>query len=487
MRAINFIILIFCVSLFSCESMEDTYGEFTEEGTPKHVGKVKDVTIEKGWNRLVFRWKNSIDPDVESVKVSWSIGEEFQEKILSSDKDTYATPADLGNFSYKCTVVSVNKEGKESLPETLYVRPYTKDHESIVGFGNIESERFFIGDKLILDLRKNLDFEKVEISYTSAGEIMKHELSQEDLDARFLVLDAVDKTKDVSVYRKINIPDCIDPIELDNYNIVENTTVSDAHFVYNLKRRYHLDKVDKEWMNSQEVLELDFDVNSFVHILNFPKLKTLKLGKNRFFQGVVRKPSVDDMVSSVYGINKAIELMGIEVIVSNDCFGIKDQLTAVTEEVPDMPVFVPHPDQSTFVYSWNNLEDEEREHFEYLYDQDVTTDWKPIDEDEDARTHEIIIDMQASKEISGVFISQSSYAGLNQNYRPEEVFISYSSDKMNWTDAYSVSVVQLGDAAGEKNFISFKEKLNTRYVRLMVKDRNAYGNKSIALSEFMVY
>ena len=49
---IKLAILFFTIGLVSCESLEDTYSDFSDGGRTRYLGKCKDVTTTRGWKRV---------------------------------------------------------------------------------------------------------------------------------------------------------------------------------------------------------------------------------------------------------------------------------------------------------------------------------------------------------------------------------------------------------------------------------------------------
>lgn len=63
------LLLLPLLLMTSCgESLFDTYKNFAGDGEIRYVGKVSDLTVSPGWQRILLDWKNSDDPIIDKME-----------------------------------------------------------------------------------------------------------------------------------------------------------------------------------------------------------------------------------------------------------------------------------------------------------------------------------------------------------------------------------------------------------------------------------
>ena len=77
-------LLIGILTIVSCESLEDTYKDYAGNGPIRYLGKCTDLTVRPGWNRLIVNWKNSPDPVIDKIKITWSKDGIVKEQLLNT-------------------------------------------------------------------------------------------------------------------------------------------------------------------------------------------------------------------------------------------------------------------------------------------------------------------------------------------------------------------------------------------------------------------
>lgn len=131
------------------ESLEDTYSDFAGDGKIRYVGKCSEIIVSPGWERLSLTWKNGTDATVENIKISWTGGDVERDTLL----DRTATSCELRNledFAYRIDVRAVGNDGRESLTETTYGRPYTEAHEVVRSFTRGITKFYMLNDQRAL-------------------------------------------------------------------------------------------------------------------------------------------------------------------------------------------------------------------------------------------------------------------------------------------------------------------------------------------------
>lgn len=151
-------LIVACFATACSESLEETYDEFSGDGMIRYVGKCADVEVNPGWERLQVVWKHNIDAAVEKVKITWvsdnGSGEMFVDPLSPDSEDLMDTVyiENLGDAMYTIQVKNVAVDGRESLVEEKYGRPYSYDHEDLRSFSRGVTAFSRMGDKLVVVL-----------------------------------------------------------------------------------------------------------------------------------------------------------------------------------------------------------------------------------------------------------------------------------------------------------------------------------------------
>ena len=59
--------LLACLSFAGCEDLEDTYEEYAGDGAVRYLAKCENLSVESGWERLIVKWDNKLDPNRNGV------------------------------------------------------------------------------------------------------------------------------------------------------------------------------------------------------------------------------------------------------------------------------------------------------------------------------------------------------------------------------------------------------------------------------------
>lgn len=150
MRKRKYIINLFAVAalLVGCgESLEDTYSDYAGDGKIRYVAKCTEVHATPGWERLLVEWINGTDATVDKIKVKWSCEDLKDSILLPSTTESYELK-NLTNGTYRFDVSAIDFAGNESLVETTYGRPYTREHEIMLAFTRGVVKPYFLKNKL---------------------------------------------------------------------------------------------------------------------------------------------------------------------------------------------------------------------------------------------------------------------------------------------------------------------------------------------------
>ena len=298
--------------IVGCEDLSDTYDEFAGDGRIRYLGRCGDVEVVPGWERLRVSWKNSMDATVKWTKITWQSEEDAQPFERLVERETVTEESELMDTIYlenlhdgiyTITVSNMAADSTESLVETLYVRPYTMDHEDLRSFTRGITNFYFIGEnsgKLVVLLDEtNENLRKVVLNYWGTDgkeytwDIQEHMTDtleywgmMTDIRDYMQILPEegvdIDFTKPVTVVREGRVPGCIDDVVFPDETLSRDERILSVAFTNWLVKNYGQDWEAKNVLNTIEEVELDYDMNSFQDLLYLPNLKKVVLGKNRF-------------------------------------------------------------------------------------------------------------------------------------------------------------------------------------------------------------
>lgn len=180
---IRFLVILF-ISAGCSESLEDTYDEYTDGGRIRYVGKCYDSEVVPGWESLTVKWKRATDEIAENIKVVWSLNDQKDSTLLKPTASSF-TLDKLTDGTYRFDITVLDNTGNESLIETVYGRPFTKNHEIVLTFTNVIAKSWQVGNKLVCRMDQWNDYiQKVILKYkNSQGEERTKELTKDDFIA----------------------------------------------------------------------------------------------------------------------------------------------------------------------------------------------------------------------------------------------------------------------------------------------------------------
>ncbi len=501
----KYILFIASLLLFTAcgESLEDTYKDYSGDGEIRYVGKIKDLVASPGWERITLKWTNSEDPIVDKVEVRWISDESRDSVFLPAGTTSYDITGITTTSSLQIEVMSVDKKLNESLAVTTYLRAYNPDHEVVQAFNRIVSRNFFLHDHLLLTfLGWDSQVVNAYLTYThkSTGKEDKFELTQDVVNQLHVDIPDVDSSKPVQLYRTGKIEDCDDLIVFDPFTL-DTEKLYNSDFKQELKRQFGYDEtVPDEFVNSTTSFDIDWDISDFADLLNFPNLKVLNLGKNRYVKesqvgtekakSVVSDPELCDWV-----ISELQKLNGLTVNRYDNHFqelaktsvtkemGHQDEPALQLLNLKDATVEVdPVEDEILTSLGWSS-------HEEALTDGNDNTSWMPYTRYA-STTFTITIQLKEPTLVHGMRLVQSYYVGSNANMQalnPANVFITKSANGSYYTIATNLEQTKLGNSTGEVNIIPFAKAEKTQYVRVKVTTPMYFKDYQVSLAGIDLY
>ena len=488
MKYFKLVFLLVAVMLLSCEDEKDSIDLFGGEGKSKIVGMSSELKVKTGWNRIFLSWENSLDPSIKNIEVTWTGNKESEVEILPGDATEYIIN-DLNNFDYQINIVALDEDGKKSKSLTTYSRPYTKDHEILNTFLNVERKFFFVNDQLIiLPNPYNPKMIKSTLHYYVGEEEQIVEFTEELCNETFIIYENVNKNKPVTFSRIAQIEECEDDILFEPYELSAEKVVLDPYFEDELKYQYNLKSISKEWINTIEELYIDFEIPTLEDIAYFPNLKRIKFGSKRFFiadpfggeegeesGGELMMPSFnfspDHQELTIYILNELAKGdEGIDIEIYNDLFSLSDQLDQVLQK--PAPVFSEKVYLNEDYKNWSAWEDPEPTLYTWCMPIDFFNPskmWMSPFKNKEPQTHKLSVDMSEDKSINGFVVEFNNFGNLPSF--PAKVNIQTSTDGNVWNNIDSDrSLLRVGNHYGERTNFELSAPITARYVRFIASD-----------------
>lgn len=479
-----------------CESLEDTYSDYAGDGAVRYLGKCTDIAVTPGWKRLNVTWRNSIDPVVEKIRVSWTLNGITRDSLIGRGATECSIP-DLEDGNYEVAVRGVDGKGNGSLPISAFGRPYTPAHEAVRAFSRLIGKYYFVGNRLVLFFSSwQENIVSATLNYYSGGSLRKLELNKELLSQeQYLLPDAIDPGTEVFLEREGRLEGCTDLIVFDPWKLLPEKLYT-TDFRRLVKEKYGQAEITDAFVNGQEELEIDYEITSFEDILNFTNLKTLVLGKNRFLKeeylNYYRSDSkLNELERGLFVLDVANKVYGLKVKRYNQHYLPGKTLPYMEEMGNPVAPDIPCMDGRDWKITCSEKDSETYDaHLENLFDGNLLNWWQP-EALLEVRTYEIMVDMKETKTVNGVKIVQKDFDPENdpmsRNLLPSRIKIRVSADNMVWKEATYVEENTLGASSGEINILKFSAPKEARYLKFIVSDRPYGKNFSVALAEIGVF
>ncbi len=489
--------------LSACQSIDDTYDH--GDGEIRYIGKCSNLTVTEGWKRLIVNWDNNIDPIIDKVKVKWS-ADDMADSVFLERGTTEYNITNLENTTYKIEVCSVDKDGNPSISTSIYGRPYTEQHEEINSFTRIIAKQYFIGDHIVMLFSDWQDEIKSAIlKYTKKdGSQGEFELTKDIVGSKLYELpDAIDFNHDITLYRTGTLSNCPDLIEFNPYILSKNKTYT-ADFKDFIKSKYgegskEMDvngNIPDSWSNSTESIELDADFNSFEDLLNLPKLKTLRLGKNRYqteagaADATRGQYKLYDADLSTKVLNLLHKYNGLTVERYNKHYAALTSLPYMKEMGMSKLPNYSYIDMSKAKITMAPKDDDDyNSHINYLIDGNVNSCWAPLSTTSMV-TYQITIDLQQEVEATGIKLVQKTFDEYSQDndIAPTTIQAEYAGRDAAFHNATHLETNYIGNSSGETIFLPFTGgKKNVRYIRLSVPSQFYHNFYQVTLAEVGLY
>ncbi len=531
-------LLIALLAFASCETLEDTYSEYAGDGAVRYMGTPTDIQIVPKWGELAVTWQNAIDPNIEELEVSWKYttndgSYEFVD-TLPKGTTSFVVPAQefhddanegktgiidaVLNATIEVNIVSLGDKMDSLLNRsknlTAYSRPYNDNHEEVLAYPTLVTSQYRTNGSLVLffsDWSSKIEHLKVRY-WTAAGE---QELNYtqnnlpEDITIPGVSLDSIVVERD-GYLGDYNAED-----DTNNVRRVIATGIA-VNREFNSEWLVLLDNKFPEYngnyggdfCDNVTELDVDFSMGSLNEILNFPNLKTINFGSNRYMGNYdATNPAIDTSIyyASVVEIEeskRALEILdvvnsGITANFYGKHFDIVSNVDVTT--VNDLPNAIIDNSQTNYLFI--NSVEARRDSQEYtdepgqstyvnrLYDGDISSMWTPFSQNGDSRMYEFTFNITDalinSFEITQIPVTASTQVGL----MPTTVKVQVSNDKITWIDASGEDAVQLGTSPNETTVVRIHPNYASttyKHVKLTVND-NPYGTGfQVNLAEFRI-
>lgn len=481
------------------ESLEDTYKDYAGDGVVRYIGMTSNLRLTSGWERLILKWDNSIDPVVDKVKVTWSL-DGVKDSILLDKEITEYNITNLKDGTYEIVISSVDKEGRSSLPNITYGRPYSENHEVIQSFSRVVAKHYIVNNRLVLlfsGWQRNIL--SASLSYTQKdGSVTKLELDENFVTENQFYLSSheLDPDKPIYINRTGELEDCSDIITFKPLELIKDRVYTSDFKMFARSMYGFVDAIPDDWAENIEELEFDVSMSSFEDILNFPRLKKLILGKNRYLHlDVINDPKVQCSLSDVeisnFSLSIANELLGLEVERYNKHFDQLDKASFIKEmgntntipnlnflDIKEKYIELDPADEGTY-----------NSHVEYLIDGKLNTSWQPFNT-RSLTTYSLTIDLDEVRSLSGFKLVQKTFeeGALSRVIAPSIIKVLVSENQSVWHNVTYFDEIVIGNSSGETCIVPFVEKKSARYVRIIV-DNTPYidGTFQLTFAEIGLY
>lgn len=518
MRKIKYTASLFLATtlLIGCnETLEETYDNVTDGGKIRYVAKCSDIYATPGWERLVVEWKNGTDATIDKIKLTWTYDGKKDSTFLPSLTTSFVLN-NLHNTVYRFDIVAIDKMGNKSLNETTYGRPYTREHEIMNAFTRGVVKSYFVKDKMIFFAdRWNKNILEMKLQYKDTKGVTQYYEFTEDTYDNLITIDDVSMDPEDVVYvlRKGRFEDSVDEIEFDPYAISRLKNYSSG-FINAIERRYGYSTNTKEqeiefekFLNEVEVLEFDYDIETFEDLLYCSNLKKVIFGKNRYtaryYTGDYRSVISGDLKKSKAIVEKTQELLGLKIETyggkgTNDSHYFSPRIPgSVDMGVAKLPTDFEIIGKEAFVEFENGdlalcTPEDPYAELNNLFDDNNETTWEPTTTQK-IRNYEMHMQLKETTQISGIKVSQPQFIPRNDKripfYMPRKIIIQTSTDGAVWQKVTYFESNVLGVSSGESTLLKFPEgKRDVRYIKILLQDRvDLNNNWTICVGDIVLF
>ena len=322
--------------------------------------------------------------------------------------------------------------------------------------------------------------EDFHISFTTTdGTETTKQLSQQDFAEKYIDLPSVDTSKPIVLHRTGRIEGCEDLIQFEDYTLTKEVLLN-TDFASEMTERYGMSNDDETgFAEKMQSLDVDHSLYTLEDLLYFTNVKTVNLGKNRYFDGThFAWPTVDQTAESKWAMEKMHEIYGTRFVVYGDSYLPGFAMSGLTRKAANTLPSLGY--LSTTGWTITNSESNNNNvYLSDLLDNNPLTTWSSWPAVSTARTMQLTIDMKKENTVHGVKIVQ--------NGNRENSGFQYSVDGKSWSDLCHVVNVTLGTALGEATVVAAKSAAKARYLRLSVKELTYQGQTKVSLADIAVY
>ena len=486
--------------LIGCnESLEDTYSDYSGDGKIRYVAKCSDVHATPRWERLLLEWKNGTDATIDKIKVIWT-NEGVKDSVLLPKTSTSFDLNNLSDGSYRFDICAMDSLGNESLKETTYGRPYTKQHEIMLAFTRGIVKSYFVKNNMVFFSDQwNQNIVEMKLQYKDTkGDTQYYVFDKETSFNSFITIPDVSMNLKDTVYvlRKGKLEDCPDVIEFEPYAISRKRNYS-AGFINAIERRYGYSTNTKEqevkfdkFIDEVEELEFDYNMETFEDVLYCPNLKKLILGKNRYLESNFQYSTENDQSKllanrekSIQILDKATELLRLTI----DYYGNRFSAHYFGQPLrymsykgyPVLPAMEIIPEEKLKVLDENGNKilcspSDPYAELKNLLDNNTTTRWATTSSTT-PRRYEMMMELLEETEIRGIKVGQALYIPrLDKKtpfFMPSSITMQTSADGVTWENVTFLEGNELGRGSGEITLLPIAEGVRkVRYIKFSVRD-----------------
>lgn len=524
------------------ESLEETYDEFAGDGMIRYLGKCSNVEVNPGWERLQVVWKHNIDAGVKKVKITWQSdkgsGEMFAEPCDPDSEDLMDTVyiEHLADVMYTVRVNNVAADGRESLVEEKYGRPYSFDHEDLRSFSRGVTAFSRMGDKLAVVLdQSNENIKEMLLCFKDkAGNEHTWDMKAHSRDSLsykaygyydvdlgrdylFLLPDEdgvdIDFGQPITVQRKGKLLGCVDEINFKDEQLHLGERLWSTAFSQLMLGTYGPDWESR--VDDLETLEMDYDVISMQDLMYFPNLKKVILGKNRYMSSLYVKSNhstTDEYVGLVMlqflkntRPDFTVERYNDHYFFHLDAFGTPSfqaykaagkltDLVFVEKDSSNLlakPTYTPldttgweitcsdtvyngYKDNGAAMLLFDGLRHVKIDYgWGQVFESDVEVYFEPA-ETIGASVVTVTYDMKTPQIVEGFKVGQPTrHQKGDTDYLLSNFVVEFSVDGLTWTEAnYTNGSFSIGNSPGEETYLRVPEDLQTPVRYIRLKMSN---------------
>lgn len=524
------------------ESLEETYDEFAGDGMIRYLGKCSNVEVNPGWERLQVVWKHNIDAGVKKVKITWQSdkgsGEMFAEPCDPDSEDLMDTVyiEHLADVMYTVRVNNVAADGRESLVEEKYGRPYSFDHEDLRSFSRGVTAFSRMGDKLAVVLdQSNENIKEMLLCFKDkAGNEHTWDMKAHSRDSLsykaygyydvdlgrdylFLLPDEdgvdIDFGQPITVQRKGKLLGCVDEINFKDEQLHLGERLWSTAFSQLMLGTYGPDWESR--VDDLETLEMDYDVISMQDLMYFPNLKKVILGKNRYMSSLYVKSNhstTDEYVGLVmlqflkntrpdFTVERYndhyffhLDALGTPSLQAYKAAGKLTDLVFVEKDSSNLlakPTYTPldttgweitcsdtvyngYKDNGAAMLLFDGLRHVKIDYgWGQVFESDVEVYFEPA-ETIGASVVTVTYDMKTPQIVEGFKVGQPTrHQKGDTDYLLSSFVVEFSVDGLTWTEAnYTNGSFSIGNSPGEETYLRVPEDLQTPVRYIRLKMSN---------------